>query len=236
MAESLQQAEERRRALTADIAHELRTPLAVQRANLEAMQDGVYTLDQENLARILEQNNLLTSLVEDLRTLALTDANELQLTKQSANLYTLAAQVIDQFNSQAQSKQVTFHLHAKEIIPKIQIDTRRVEQILHNLVNNALRYTPAGGHITLSIQTYATSLTVEVRDTGHGIPPESLPHIFERFYRADPARSRDSRSTGLGLTIARRLAQAHGGDLTAANHPDGGAVFTLSLPKIKGQK
>jgi signal transduction histidine kinase len=231
MAESLEQAEEYRRAMTADIAHELRNPLAVQRANLEAMQDGVYPLTAENLEQVLAQNRLLTRLVEDLRTLALADAGQLALERTSTDYPALVQRVVDRFTPTASAHQVrlSLDLPAASFAPVL-LDPMRVEQILGNLLSNALRHTPEGGQIMLKLVPMSGGVSLSVRDTGAGIPAEALPHLFERFYRADKARSREEGGTGLGLAIARQLAEAQGGTLTAANHPDGGAVFTLSIP------
>lgn len=231
MAESLERAEQSRRAMTADIAHELRNPLAVQRANLEAMQDGVYPLIAENLEPVLEQNRLLTRLVEDLRTLALADAGQLTLERTPTDFAGLVRRVMDRFTPTAAARQVGLRLDLPAApVPPILLDPLRVEQILGNLLSNALRYAPQGGQITLTLASNPDGVTLTVQDTGSGIPAEALPHLFERFYRADQARSRETGGTGLGLTIARQLAEAHGGTLTAANHPDGGAVFTLGIP------
>jgi two-component system sensor histidine kinase BaeS len=235
MAESLQQAEATRRAMTADIAHELRNPLAVQRANLEALQDGIYPSTPENLTPILEQNQLLTRLVEDLRTLALADSGELKLEQHPTDLPRLVRRVVDRFTTQANANQIHLEVISSPVMPPLLLDAGRVEQIISNLISNALRHTPPGGRIqvTLNLQPSSQqpdSVLVSVHDSGEGIPAEALPHIFERFYRADRSRSRSQGGTGLGLAIARRLAEAHEGRLTAANHPDGGAVFTLHLP------
>ncbi len=232
MAASLQQAGERRRALTADIAHELRTPLAVQRAHLEALQDGIYDLTSENLLPIEEQNRALTRLVEDLRTLALADGGQLTLERTSTDIAALLERSISRFDPQAGSHGVEIHLSPMEMPAFVDIDPQRVEQILNNLLNNALRYTPEGGQICVQCTVDSgQSLLVTVRDTGPGIPEKSLPHIFERFYKADRSRtSAEGGSTGLGLSIAQKLAQAHGGDITAENQPEGGAVFTLRIP------
>jgi signal transduction histidine kinase len=231
MAESLERAEGARRAMTADIAHELRNPLAVQRANLEAMQDGVYPLTPEALEPVLEQNRLLTRLVDDLRTLALADAGQLTLERTSTDLPGLALRIVERFSPTAAARQVEIHLDIpKTPVPPLQLDPQRVEQILGNLLSNALHHTPEGGQITLALAANPGGVSLSVRDTGPGIPAEALPHLFERFYRADKARSRETGGTGLGLTIARQLAEAHGGTLIAGNHPEGGAVFTLRLP------
>ena len=112
----------------------------------------------------------------------------------------------------------------------MELDPERIEQILHNLIQNAIRFTPPGGVVQITLQTGQSWVTITVHDSGPGIPPESMPFVFERFYRADPARDRTEGTTGLGLSIARKLAEVHHGSLTAQNHPDGGALFTLKLP------
>jgi signal transduction histidine kinase len=231
MADSLQQAEESRRAMTADIAHELRTPLAVQRANLEAFQDGVYPLTVDNLTPVIEQNHLLTHLVEDLRTLALADAGQIELERIDTDLVALVGRVVEQFQPQAAAHQV--RLVFSPAIPSMQhisLDPIRVEQMLSNLLSNAMRYTPPGGQIDVAITLLPKVVSLTVHDSGPGIPEDALPFIFERFYRADKSRSRTGGGSGLGLAIARNLARAHGGDVTATNHASGGALFTLTLP------
>ena len=231
MADSLQEAEESRRIMTADIAHELRTPLAVQRANLEALQDGVYPLTPENLAPVIEQNHLLTRLVEDLRTLALADAGQIELERTPTDLPALVGRVVERFQPQAATQQVRLILSPPAAsLPPLSLDPIRLEQMLTNLLSNALRYTPAGGQVELAISGTPDAARLTVHDSGPGIPADALPFIFERFYRADKSRSRLEGGSGLGLAIARNLARAHGGDLTAANHPSGGALFTLTLP------
>jgi two-component system sensor histidine kinase BaeS len=232
MADSLQQAEDARRDMTADIAHELRTPLAVQRANLEALQDGVYPLSAENLAPVIEQNHLLTRLVEDLRTLALADAGQIELERAPTDLVALIQRMVERFQPQASSQQVSLSFNPPTApIPLITADTIRLEQVLTNLLSNALRYTPDAGHIDLALSSTDGSVRLSVHDSGPGIPEESMPFIFERFYRVDKSRARAEGGTGLGLAIARQLARAHGGDITATNHASGGALFTLILPK-----
>jgi signal transduction histidine kinase len=231
MAVSLQRAENNRRAMTADIAHELRTPIAIQRAHLEALQDGVYPLTMENLAPVLEQTDLLTRLVEDLRTLALADSGELRLEISPTDLPGLVRRVVDRFYPEAESRQVELAVkNTAGVLEPLPLDPDRLEQILNNLVSNALRYTPDGGRIEVEIACEAAWAELRVADSGPGISEEALSKVFERFYRADPARSRAGGSTGLGLAIARQLALAHGGDLSAANRPGGGALFTLRLP------
>ena len=230
MASSLQKSQESRRAMTADIAHELRTPLAVQMAHLEALQDGIYPLTPESLDPILEQNRLLNHLVEDLRTLALADAGQLKLELVQTDLQTLAGRVAERFRAQASTQQVDIQLSLTPGCPSILVDPTRIEQVLNNLLSNALRYTPSGGKIDLSLKTDAQAIKITIHDNGPGISEQALPHIFERFFRADHSRSRSEGGSGLGLAIALQIAELHGGRLTADNAPQGGAVFTLSLP------
>jgi len=230
MAGSLQKARESRQAMTADIAHELRTPLAVQLAHLEALQDGIYPLTPENLEPILEQNRLLNRLVEDLRTLTLAETGQLKLEPIKTDLQVLVERVADRFRAQAASKQVDIRLNISPDCPAIRVDPGRIEQILNNLLSNALRYAPVGGQIGINLKKEASTVIMTVHDNGSGIADEALPHIFERFYRADRSRSRSEGGSGLGLAIALQIAELHGGALTARNDPQGGAIFTLSLP------
>lgn len=230
MAESLQAAGESRRAMTADIAHELRTPLAVQRAQLEALQDGIYPLTAENLSPVLEQNIMLTRLVEDLRTLALADAGRLQMDRKPVDLAEIVRKVVEHFAPRAAAQGVEIRFEQRDELPQIALDSTRVEQILGNLLANALRHTPGGGEIRINLEKEGKSARLAVHDSGPGIPEDVMPHIFERFYRADRSRSREQGGTGLGLAIARQLAEAHGGSLSAGNHPGGGAIFVLILP------
>lgn len=230
MADSLQKAEASRRAMTADIAHELRNPLAVQQAHLEAILDGIYPATPETITPILEQNRLLNRLVEDLRTLALADAGQLSLEKTPTDLRELIERVADRFRPQATGQEIDIRVSVPQICPCVPVDAGRMEQILGNLLSNALRFTPKGGRIEINLECTPQSLHLSVHDSGPGVPEDALPHLFERFYRADRGRSREEGGSGLGLAIARQLARAHGGDLTANNHPLGGAIFTLSLP------
>jgi signal transduction histidine kinase len=231
MATSLEEAQESRRAMTADIAHELRTPLAVQRAHLEALQDGIYPLKTDNLEPVLAQNILLTRLVDDLRTLALVDSGKLELKYACVDLVEIVTRVVERFQQQAAARQVTIELVFPEVsLPELSVDPVRIEQIIINLISNSLRYSPEDGKIIIRFVHQHDWVRVTVHDSGPGIPKEALPHLFDRFYRADKSRSRDEGGTGLGLAIARQMAEAHGGMLEAANDPQAGAVFTLTLP------
>lgn len=236
MTASLRRSEERRQKMTADIAHELRTPIAVQRAHLEALQDGIYPLTVENLQPVVDQAELLGRLVEDLRTLALADAGELRLENEPVEVAELLLDVLRQFRSHSAARSVTLELledDRPEGSAVVSADRHRLVQILNNLLSNALRHTPDGGRVALSWHKSGDWVEIQVRDSGPGIPPGALEKIFERFYRADRSRSRLEGGAGLGLAIARQLALAHGGDLVAANHPQGGALFTLRLPVFK---
>lgn len=229
MAASLQASEQRRQSMTADIAHELRTPLAVQRAQLEAMQDGIYPLTVENLQIALDQNGTLSRLVEDLRTLALADSRELHLERGPVDMQRLTNDILARFLPVALERSISISLKAQDC-PKVIGDELRIEQILNNLLANAVRHTPQDGKILIAIACKTSTVETTVHDSGAGIAESALPHLFERFYRADRSRSRDEGGTGLGLAIARQLAELMGGTLTAANHPRGGAIFTLTLP------
>jgi signal transduction histidine kinase len=232
MADSLENSEQARQAMTADIAHELRTPLAVQRAQLEALQDGVYSPTDENLGALLEQNILLTRLVSDLRTLAMADAGQLQLERTATDFGQLASRVADQFKPQAAELGVKIQFSQHDDCLKIDVDHGRVEQIIGNLISNALRYTPENSWVKISLDCANEQAVLKIRDSGPGIPEDAQEQIFERFYRADQSRSRAAGGSGLGLAIARQLAEAQDGRLSVSNHPEGGAEFQLSFPQI----
>lgn len=231
MAGSLQQSEQVRRDMTADIAHELRTPLAVMRGNLEAMLDGVYPFDAEHLAPVLNQVNLLTRLVEDLRTLALAEAGQLLLTKRPVDLAMLLQSTLASFEAQAATQQVALRTEIAAELPVVDLDPDRMQQTMGILIANALRYTPPQGSITVAAKTDRAGVTIEVADTGSGIAPEDLPHVFDRFYRADKSRARESGGSGLGLAIAKSIADAHGGSIAAVSQPGQGTRLIIVLPR-----
>ncbi|HAF47770.1 MAG TPA: hypothetical protein DCL08_00840 [Anaerolineaceae bacterium] len=235
MAQSLQEAEVRRRAMTADIAHELRNPLAIQRAHLEALQDGVYPLNSENLEPIAEQNQQLTRLVEDLRTLALADAGSLALNKRKIDLIEVCRDTVKRFEPQTMGKNIALDTDCQLERLWVEADKERLQQILDNLMQNAIRYTPEAGWIRLTLTNKGGVGVFKVYNNGPQLSGEALSRLFERFYRAEKARDRASGGTGLGLAIARQLAEAHGGSLDGSNHPEGGVVFTLTLPLISNQ-
>jgi signal transduction histidine kinase len=235
MGASLQQAEQSRKNMTADIAHELRTPLSIQRAAVEAMLDGVYPVNRETLEPLLEQNILLTRLVDDLRLLALADAGELPLEMVETDLAGIVERVAGQFQSRADQEGIAIQFTRKAEIPRTLADPIRIEQILTNLIGNALKFTPLGGKVSVDVSGSSDGIDITITDSGPGIPADSLPFIFDRFYRVDQSRNREEGGSGLGLAIARQLARAQGGDITARNRTEGGAVFTLHMPVMQEQ-
>jgi two-component system OmpR family sensor kinase/two-component system sensor histidine kinase BaeS len=220
MAETLERAEIQRQHLMADIAHELRTPIAVIQANLEGMLDDVLPLDVEQVAALHTETLLLNRLVGDLRLLSLAEAGELKLEKHATEMSALIRQVVDRINFQAEQKGVSLEVELPENLPSVQIDSDRITQVLNNLIGNALRYTPEGGRITVSaVKSSGPSgaIQVSVSDTGPGIDPAALPYVFDRFYRADQSRARTSGGSGLGLAIVKQLVEAHGGKVEASS-------------------
>ena len=233
MMTDLERQETLRKEMTADIAHELRTPLSVIRANLDALADGVFPLTKENLAPIRESTDLLDRLIEDLRTLELADAGRLALEKTGLDVPRLLRRITARFTPHAELRSQKLECLPTGDLPPLSADLQRLEQILGNLIDNALRHTPEGGIVRLGAKSAGGAVCITVDDSGPGIPADSLEKIFERFYRLDSGRSRFEGGSGLGLAIARKLADAHGGSLTAENLPEGGARFTLKLPVEK---
>ncbi|HST05344.1 MAG TPA: ATP-binding protein [Chloroflexia bacterium] len=230
MATSLSDADRQRRQMTADVAHELRTPLAIIRGRLEGMQDGIYSPTPEQITTLLNETALLERLIEDLRLLALVDTGQLPLHKESISPSFLLESVGRSFAEQARSLGVELRVADLPALPEVEADPQRISQVLGNLIANSLRHTPAGGTVLLNASRDAGAVYVSVSDTGSGIAPEDLPHIFDRFYRADAARTRTGGGAGLGLAIARRLIEAHHGTIRAESAPGQGTVITFSLP------
>lgn len=231
MAASLEKGERLRREMTADIAHELRNPIAVLQSNLEAILDGVLPPTPDNLQPLLTQTHLLARLVDDLRTLALAEAGQLSLERVPTDPATLVQAVITQFQPAADAKRITLSTELPAALEPITVDPQRLAQVLGNLLSNALRHTPEGGRVVCRVTAGPDArLNFSVVDNGPGIAPEALPHIFERFYRADSARSRSDGGTGLGLTIARQLVEAHGGTMWVKSEVGKGTEVGFSLP------
>ncbi|MFN8492230.1 MAG: ATP-binding protein [Caldilineaceae bacterium] len=233
MSQDLARSTQLRRQMTADIAHELRNPLTVVAGYIEGMRDGVLAATPARLTVIYNEIEHLQHLVEDLRTLSLADAGELGLQPQPTPPALLLERVADRYQHQATQQQVTLEVAAPDALPFLLVDEERMVQVLSNLVGNALRYTPAGGKIYLTAQTTGDNITLVVQDTGTGIAAADLPHIFERFYRADHARQGDDGSSGLGLAIVKSLVEAHGGGIHVASTVGQGSAFTISIPRCK---
>ncbi|MGQ9928431.1 MAG: sensor histidine kinase [Chloroflexaceae bacterium] len=233
MAAALAAGEAERRQMVADIAHELRTPLTVIQGNLRAMLDEVYPLTRDEVARIYEASLGLSRLVDDLRMLSLAETGRLDLHVQAVAVGPLLAREAALFADLAAGQGVHLQVETPGNLPEALADPERLTQVLHNLLSNALRHTPAGGQITLRAQTAAGAngaLRLEVEDTGAGIAPEDLPHVFERFYRADRGRTREQGGSGLGLTIAQELVRLQGGVMGVQSAPGQGARFWFTLP------
>jgi signal transduction histidine kinase len=232
MADNLARSDELRRRMTADIAHELRTPLSVIRGQIEAIQDGIFPPDSAHLAPIHEEILLLNRLIEDLRTLTLAEAGQLALRKAAVDPAALVTRTIAKFAPLAAEHDITVVMEMGSQLPSIAIDSHRIEQVLTNLVANALRHTPPQGIITVTAEADRRRLLISVADTGPGIPPDDMPHLFDRFWRGDKSRARDRGGAGLGLPIARQLVEAHGGTIWAESDPDTGATFQFALPLV----
>lgn len=235
MAAGLEEAERRRRNLTADVAHELRTPLSNIQGYLEAIRDGLIQPTPETIGTIHGQALHLSRLVEDLRLLAQVDAGALQLQRSPARVEELLQSGIEAVRPRAEAKGVALSIEAEASLPAVRLDVTRIAQVVGNLLENAITHTPEGGSVTVSARAAANAIEVTVADTGPGIAPEDLPRIFDRFYRADPSRARATGGAGLGLTIARRLAEAHGGAIDVESAVGQGSRFTLRLPLEQGQ-
>jgi signal transduction histidine kinase len=240
MAESLDHNETQRQHLMADIAHELRTPITVIQANLEAMLDEVLPLDAEQVAALHDETSLLNRLVDDLRLLSQAEAGALKLDRQETEVGSLIQRVAEKIKVQAQQNGINLEIEIQDNLPRIWIDADRITQVLNNLIGNALRYTPRDGKIILSAvksPAAASTIQISVTDTGSGIDPEALPFVFDRFYRADQSRARNSGGSGLGLAIVKQLVEAHGGKVEAvspafsnADKHGYGTRITLTLP------
>jgi signal transduction histidine kinase len=232
MASGLQEAERRRKEMTADVAHELRTPLTSIRGNLEALQDGLVTPTPNLINSMHEEVIALTDLMTDLQDLALVDGGGFHLHPTLQPLEPLLESAVAAQEGTAKGKGITLPLVLPAAsLPELAVDTQRLGQVLRNLLANALLHTPSGGTITLSAMADSTSVTISVKDTGRGIAPEHLPHIFERFYRADPSRDRAGGGSGIGLSVARGIVQAHSGTLTVESIVGLGSIFHVNLPR-----
>jgi signal transduction histidine kinase len=229
MADKLATSETARRNMLADIAHELRNPIGIISSHLEAMIDGVFPADAEQLSSLHDETLLLARLVGDVRELALADAGQLVLNRVPTDVRALVEHSVAAFQPQAQEANVALAAALSDV-PPLNLDAQRIEQTLRNLLSNALRFTPPQGSITVSLAREGSAARITVTDTGAGIAPDALPHVFERFWRADKARARSLGGTGLGLAIAKQWVQAHGGTIGVTSQPGKGSTFWFTLP------
>lgn len=230
MAVGLRRLEESRRHLVADIAHELGTPLSVLQANLEGMLDGVVEPAPDRLAALHTQVRLLARLVEDLRDLSLAQAGRLPLHKAPTDLATLVGDAAAAVGPHAADKSISVQSRISSGLPAVGVDRERLMQVIHNLLDNAIRNTPAGGAVTVGLDADPVELRFWVADTGPGIPEEERDRIFDRFHRLDASRSRASGGSGLGLAIVKSLVEAHGGRVWVESRVGEGSRFTVALP------
>jgi two-component system OmpR family sensor kinase/two-component system sensor histidine kinase BaeS len=236
MAAALDEGERLRRNLMADVAHELRTPLSVVQGNLQAILDDVYPMDKSEIGRLYDETRLISRLVEDLRQLALADAGKLQLNMQPVDLGALIRATCDHLTAVAEAQRVTLQVNVPAELPPVLADTDRVAQVLHNLLANAFRFTREGGQISITVSEAGNDVQVTVADTGKGIAPEDLEHIFDRFWKADRARARDEHwpgGTGLGLSIAQSMLRAQGGKIWVESVLGKGSRFHFTLQRAR---
>lgn len=231
MADGRERLDALRRNLVNDVAHELRSPLANLQGYLEVLRDGLTPPTPEAIATLHEESLLLSRLVADLQELALAEAGELPLTTEPVDLCAEAARAIDAIRPQAEAKGVVLRAADPADSAPVLVDPARLGQILRNLLRNALTHTPAGGAIELRTWSDGDHLALAVCDTGYGISPEHLPFVFDRFYRADPARARTTGGSGLGLAIVKHLAEAQRGRVEVSSEPGAGSTFTVYLPR-----
>ena len=221
----LEETDEARRRLLADVSHELRTPLTVMQGTLEGMIDGLYPVDEAHLAPVLEETRILARLVEDLRTLSLSEAGSLRLHREPTFLGTLLRDVAAGHQPASAAAGVALVVEGTDGLPTMEVDPARIRQIVTNLIANALRFTPAGGRVTVTARRLDDGVQVAVRDNGSGMEAEALEHAFDRFYR-----SPGSPGSGLGLPIARNLVEAHGGRIEIESAPGTGTEVRFTLP------
>ena len=230
MSSELESLERLRRDLVANVSHELKTPISALRAHLENLLDGVEEPDPETLQVMLAQSERLGRLVDQLLDLSRLESGDVPLERGSVELAPLVAEVVSEIEVARPDRGVRVAGAVPRDLPPVFADRERVHQVLFNLLDNAVRFTPEGGRVTVSASRHNGSVDIAVADTGPGIAPEDLPRVFERFYRVDESRSRDDGGTGIGLAIARSVVEAHGGRIWAESEPGRGSTFTFELP------
>jgi signal transduction histidine kinase len=230
MSDELEHVERSRRDLVANVSHELKTPIAAIRAHLENLLDGVERPDPATLQVMLEQSDRLTRLVDQLLDLSELESGDVPLRREAFELGPVVARVLSEIDMAGRAGGVALRDELGIGLPPVDADAERIHQVLFNLVDNAVRFTPPGGSVTVRAEQRDDAVRIDVTDTGVGIAPEHLPRLFERFYRVDPARSRGAGGTGIGLAIARSVVEAHGGQLRAESELGRGSTFSFELP------
>lgn len=230
MADNLGRAEELRKNMVADIAHELRNPLANIKGYLEAARDGLIEANLDTIRKLDEEATLLARLVDDLQELSLAEAGELKLEREPGDIGKIIETTSQMMQTKASQKGVNLGFTLADDLPEINIDVHRVSQVLHNLIENAITATPSGGTVSISAHYVEDYIEVSIMDTGEGIAADDLENIFERLYRVDKSRARATGGSGLGLTIARRLVEAHGGRINAESELGKGSCFSFTIP------
>ena len=226
MTERLQNADRLRRNVMADVAHELRTPLAVLQGRLEGLIEGVYPRDDDQLSELLDETHVLSRLVEDLRTLALSDAGALPLRKEATDLTHLVRDAVRSMSAEADRRSVSLVVSPGADAPIVEVDPVRIREVLTNLLSNAVRHSAAGGSVTVSVRISKGDVAVIVHDTGAGMSAEEVGRMFDRFYKGSA-----SRGSGLGLAIAKSIITAHGGEIRASSEPGKGTTVEFTMPR-----
>lgn len=229
MADQIEQEQQQQRQLVADVAHELRTPLTVVKGELEYIQDGISEPTPQVIQRLSEEVDLLVRLVGDLRLLSLADSSGLEFHFMQLDFTALTLSATQAFAHAAQQRGCRLTVSGPAVL--VRVDRERMQQVLYNLLDNALKHTQPNTEINCHIQSSANEVTLSVRDHGAGLADADLERVFQRLYRTDSARTRSDGGSGLGLAIVKTIVETHGGQVRAKNHPDGGAVFSLMLPK-----
>lgn len=231
MAENLEQTETMRRQLIGDVTHELSTPLTTIKGSMEGLMDGVLPANQDTFQQVFREADRLQRLVDDLQELSRVEARAYELDLRPIRLGLLVNDVISHLQTQFQEKKVKLGANIHPDLPSVLVDEDRITQVLTNLIGNALQYTPEGGKVEVSAMSSGDDVHISIADTGIGIAAEDLPHLFTRFYRVEKSRSRAGGGSGIGLTIARHLVEAHGGRIWVESPgPGKGSTFTFAMP------
>ncbi len=229
LASDLKNGEDYRNQMIADVAHELRTPLTILRGQLEMIIEGVTDFRKEQLLPVLDELSRMSKLINDLQQLSLAEAGRIKLDRRWYDFNPLIEEIVHVLGSVAEEKEITLISHGRAG-REVYCDQARIKQVLINLIGNAIRYSPEGSKVKISVLQLEAELRVDVFDNGPGIPPEHVPYLFKRFYRIEGSRNRELGGTGLGLAIAKEFVEAHGGALSVTSKLGSGSTFTIILP------